>query len=344
MKEQLEKHINEFGATLTENERNQYIPKLRDYFVGYILENHKDIKNAKELFEREFTMRDVIGSTRYYVTNNVYVTSKSAIPDFLIALNRFHQEHLQDIYKNPTLDSLRPFARFSSEIETEIENKDGIILSERQTAPPIDEEQFDVIVECLKSQSSDSEKSKKVSIIVKLLLIYGFKFKKIIDMKTSDYDMDKGTLKTAYQENKSLRYITLKLPLNLNDEFKQYINSREKDTELMFLTTTDSKIKNSFLKDFFDECKKMFDFKKYGVIKYPNKFTPTGLAKYGIIKMISKEMNQTVIMQLTGMDMSIIKDCQNIYNLNTQAFHKDIYVNDKILNIGTYNRFQEIPS
>lgn len=43
MKERLKKElmqlINEFGSKLTEAQYNQYVPKLRDYLVPYIIES-----------------------------------------------------------------------------------------------------------------------------------------------------------------------------------------------------------------------------------------------------------------------------------------------------------------
>ncbi|OMD49473.1 hypothetical protein BSK56_08965 [Paenibacillus borealis] len=87
-----------FGIKLTKSKFDMYIPKIRDYFAKYILEN-KSGSTIENVLKYEITRNDIIQSTVYYILKNKNVRSKSAIDDYLTIINRFFEEavfsHLQ---------------------------------------------------------------------------------------------------------------------------------------------------------------------------------------------------------------------------------------------------------
>lgn len=142
--------INEFGGLLTTYEYNQYVPKLRDYLIPYIIESKGEALEIDRIFKDEFTRSDVIKATIFYVTRNENVVSISAIDDYLVAINRLFDELLFSKYPNPTLMKYKPFSSLSDEIR-ELLIKEGVgELKEREVFPSINCEQFNFIIEYLK--------------------------------------------------------------------------------------------------------------------------------------------------------------------------------------------------
>ncbi|TBL77431.1 hypothetical protein [Paenibacillus thalictri] len=115
--------LRNFGINLTQYEFNQYIPKLRDYFFPFLLQEKKHVTDAGTLFKFELTRSDIVKSTEYYILKNEKVKSKSAIDDFLTALNCFFEEEIYEKYPNQNLMNIRPFNKLSSEIENRLNTR-----------------------------------------------------------------------------------------------------------------------------------------------------------------------------------------------------------------------------
>jgi integrase len=337
MKQELMRLIQQFGSNLSSHEYNQYIPKLRDYFIDYLLENKPNVSNVEYLFKYEFTRNDIIKSTGYYVIENPNVKSKSAIDDFLISLNRFFDSHINEKYPNQNLIALRPFNNLSSDIETYLLEK-GIKLEERTSFPPIDENQYLFILNYIKAETKKSPKNEEVSIILKLLLLYGFSFDKIISLEREDYCFDTRTLEVKYMENPK-RCLKLELPDALNKDISSYVNSRDKKTcksRNLFVTREGNKITQSFPADFLNKVRKEYYLENNLENNLKNPFTNTGLAKYAVINMILNGVNQSVIYDLTGFKEDMYKDCQNKVN-ELKRLNRDRYINHMIRGISTYD-------
>lgn len=312
MKKKLHELIKtDFGEKLTISERYQYIPKLRDYFIDFILERKSYCNSVETLFKDEFTRNDLIMSAVYYIVNNQNVERKSAIDDFLIALNRFFDETVFDIYPNTTLARLKPFTSLAHEVEREITKK-GINLKGREKYPPINDSQFEFINCFIKNYEPKTLTVYEGKVIIKLLLLYGLSFDRISDMKLSDYNSLKRTLKINYK-NTIERYIYLELPYSLVTDFDDYLSFRNRDetlnSEFLFITKNNKSITNSVIKTLIDTIKDNYEITD---TSGRNSFTPTGLQKYAIINMILEGMNQSAIINLTGHCEGIFNDCQNI--------------------------------
>lgn len=197
MRDNLIKIVNQFGSGLSKHEYNQYIPKLRDYFIEYLLINITTTSDIEKLFKFEFTRSHIIQSTEYYIIQNDNVTSKSAIDDFLIALNRFFDEIINIRYPNQNLITIRPFTNLNNEVEDSLLKK-GIKLNERKANPPINENQYNFILKYMVKESSKSIKTQQVHIILKLLLLYGFSFDRIINLQKDSFCPETRTLEIVY--------------------------------------------------------------------------------------------------------------------------------------------------
>lgn len=330
--------INEFGGLLTTYEYNQYVPKLRDYLIPYIIENKGEALGIDRIFKDEFTRNDVIKATIFYVTRNENVVSVSAIDDYLIAINRLFDELLFSKYPNPTLMKYKPFSSLSDEIR-ELLIREGVDeLKEREVFPSINFEQFNFIIEYLKNNKNSGIKTSQVNIIIKLFLLYGFSHDKVAMLKIDDYNFNQKTLRVEYKRVMK-RSIFLELPYSLSQEINEYLVLRNKNinlnSNLLFITEKNNNIKNSYLTDTLNSIKNKY-IEINGVNSDKNQFTPTGLQKYAVIQMILNGMNQSVIMDFSGQQLGIYNDCQDEVN-GIKELDRNRYINHMIRGISTYD-------
>lgn len=329
--------VDQFGSGLSEYEYNQYMPKLRDYFVEYLVENKSHAMNMENLFKFEFTRRDIILSAEYYVIRNDSVKSKSAIDDFLIAINRFFEEVVNKKYPNQNLITIRPFTNLNKEVEKDLLEK-GIELEERQANPPINEDQYKYIIKYLKSDKERTFKTKQVHIILKLLLLYGFSFDRIMNMKKENYCSETRTLVIIYN-HKPLRSLRLELPYSLHKEIEDYfedLNKNKNENDYLFVTRPGNQIKHDFPNEYLTHIKNEYFSGKELEKDLKNPFTPTGLAKYAVIKMILDGVNQSVILDLTGFKNEMYFACQEEVN-EMKVLNRNRYINHMIRGIPTFD-------
>lgn len=339
MKDKLLSLINEFGQTLSTSEYNQYIFKLRDYLVPYIIENKHNESVVDRIFKDEFTRNDIINATIFYVKENQNVDSLSAIDDFLIAVNRLFDELLFERFPNPTLMKFKPFSSLSNEIQEKL-SKEGIILKEREVFPAIDNNQFKFIIQYLNNSCKLGKRDKiiRVKIIIKLMLLYGFSHDLLAELKISNYNKDKRTLDIEYNRI-GKRYIQIELPYSLAKEFDNYLDLRAVDTkdDYLFINNNNNRISNSFITDTLNNIKDEYYNENIAGLKYDrNQFTPTGLQKYAIIQMILAGMNQSIIMDFTWQKEDIYNDCQNEVN-RIKELNRNRYINHTIRGIASYD-------
>lgn len=159
--------------------------------------------------------------------------------------------------------------------------------------------------------------------------------------KLNNYNSNKNTLLinniTDVRKN-----ITLELPFNLKEDFIQYFNFRKLQTsinsEFLFVTEKNTKIKNGFLSDTLDKIRKKFTYDNADIDDNTrNPFTPTGLQKYAIIKLILSDFNQSILSDLTGQKQDILIDCQLSVN-EKKVIKLNRYINHMIRGIDTYDK------
>ncbi|GIO70464.1 site-specific integrase [Paenibacillus cookii] len=335
MKEKLIHLLSVFSSGLTIFENNQYIPKIRDYFFQYILELKSD-STIENLFKYELTRSDLIHSTIYYIMNNDNVRSKSAIDDYLIAINRFFDETLFNLYPNQNLVSIRPFTGLSKEIEKALFDR-KIELEERQTFPSITDEQYTFILSFINNDLQSSFKTRQVQIIIKLILLYGLSPDRIIKLKKENYLCDERQLEIIYSESPR-RSLRLEIPFTVHKALEAYLNelsTKDLSCENLFVNREDKPIKHDYPNGYLKEIKNEY-FRLHPIEEgIRNPFTPTGLAKFAIIRMILNGVNPSVISDLTGYMSDVLLDCQNKVN-ELKELKRNRYINHMIRGIQTY--------
>lgn len=249
---------------------------------------------------------------------------------------------LFDKYPNPTLQNYKTFTNLSGDVKHKLEEK-SIYLKEKESNPVITQEQFCFIIKYLKDKNSKSLKDKQSRVIIKLFLLYGFDNDRISKFKIEDYNKEKRTLTVNCEKDKDdkirERKVILELPYSLSKEIDCCIKERESNTKLnsnlLFVTNKNNNIPNGYLSDFLEKMKNEFE-KVSSITMDVNSFTPTGMQKYGILQMILEGMNQSIIMELSGQDLSIFDYCQCEAN-RIKGLNRNRYINSNIRSIKTFD-------
>jgi integrase len=311
---------------------------LRDYLIPYILETKSKNFELDRLFKDEFTRNDIIKSTVYYINTNENVESISAIDDFLIALNQLFDLVLFTKYPNANLVALTPFTGLWEEVNTELEEM-GIKLNPRESDPAINDNQFEHIISYLGRKKSTSLKSFQEKILIKLFLLYGFSHDVVSNLEITDFDTVKRTLKINYLRGENKRYIVLELPFSLSNEIEQYLKYRKNESNinsnLLFVTGEGNQIKHGYISDILGKMRGTYGNEEPNLTQ-KNYFTPTGLQKYAVIKMILSGMNQSIITDLTGQKDDIFGYCQNEVNI-IKELDRTRYINHMVRGIKVFD-------
>lgn len=302
---------------------------IYSYFVEYINEVlHKNEEfTLSEFLTSEFSQRTMLKSCAYYCENSNAKTV-TAIEKFLNAMTKLYSGYmLPNGYDNSNLSNIQPFSKLKNEASKFIKNKK---LRSKQSIQPITDYDFDVIINYLQSIEQPTIIQKQISIIFKLLMLYGFKFERLIKLEKKSFNNIKRTLQFVNEYDSE---ISLELPALLALEIHKYLNDAECNTSnYMFMTNGNKLIKAGFLTNHFNTIKKLHKNKITA-----NSYTSTGLAKYAIIKMLEAKMNVPVIKIITGMDDDIVNDCARIYYKIDETDTINRYINSTIRTIKSYD-------
>lgn len=323
--------IDKYAHKISEKQVVQYVPMLKKYFVPYIIENYS-CHNLKSLFCEEITRNGIIQSGVYYVMKNENVSAKSRLIYFLNALDSFYSNTLFEMFPNPNIRGIYPFTNLQNEI-VEILNRKGIQLNNKRQYPPIDDEQYVFLMDIIKNKN-DSFILKQKNIIIKLYLLYGLSADKLSKVLVSEYSNERNVLMIHCSVRTDV-IIYIELPYGLSKEISTYISERGlTDDDFLFLTENGNAVTSNYTDDYLKNIRKAY---YESVQPMPeNQFTPTGLQKYAIIKMIEEGMNQSIIMDFTGQGPDIFSDCQNIVD-ERKHLNRNRYINHMIRGIASYD-------
>lgn len=332
MNEALIQLIYEYEKYLSFEAAKQYISMLKNYFAPFLMQKY-NCNSLKALFCEEITRKGIIEAITYYVIENENISSKSRLLYYVYCLDGFYSKIIFKKFPNPNIKDIYPFTNLITEVLEILKGK-GIVLNEKESCSPIDEEQYSFLMKELKDKSA-SLKSRQEIIITKLWLLYGITAKKISEITVGDYNFERNTLNVRGTKRKDIK-ITLELPFLLSKEIMEYINIRglKGTNEMLFSSSSGKVISSNFLNDFLRIIREKYCVENDNF--FQNQFTPTGLQKYAIIKMIESGMNQAVIMDLTGQGIDVFSDCQNIVD-NRNGFSRNRYINHMIRGIDTYD-------
>lgn len=316
------------------NTSSQYIPMLRDNLIPYLLLNYQ-CDNLKSLFCDEMTRNGLINSAMYFIEHNENIRRISRLNFYLSCLSSLFNDLLFEKYPNPNIQRLYPFTCLTDDICRKL-NENGITLSDSESYPSVNQEQFNHIIWYLKSHQPKSIKNKQEHILIKLYLLYGFSSDKVQELELKNYISDRKALIIPCTTRKDLQ-INLELPYTLSIEISDYIATLSNSgITTLFAKKTKKSIDASFLSYILDKIKESY-YKKNEDDNALNPFTSTGLQKYAITRMIEAGMNESIIKDFTGQSQDIFDDCQNFVDEYYQL-NRNRYINHMIRGIATYDQ------
>lgn len=339
----LMEYCHAFDARLTNATSNQYIPIIREYFIPFI-DKSKKYKNTPEdiirLLKNDITRQDLIDGAKFYVMENRNVISQKGVNNFLISISKFVEFLSNEGIENIALTRILPFKNLAQSIIDELESE-GKHLEPPEEDPPINDQEFIFIVEYLKTVDLTKYNSAEYCVMTKLLLFLGLKYSRLAALKLTDFNTDTNTLDVIYDE-KNNRHYTVHLPNMLSKQLKQYIKLRSEknfNSALLFVNRNGNETTNSFLSEFLNKIRTGYIESSQVDNEYlndKNHFTPTGLMKYAIIQMIRRGINQSVIIDFTGNQENIYRDCQNEVN-EEKIESRNRYLDSKLRGIDSFD-------
>lgn len=317
--------ISEFSNEI-KNDFPDYL-SIYDYFCKYINENYSN-EDLKDFFNHNLCRRDIINSCVYYLEQS-NASSVTAIEKYLNAVTKLYNSYLcKRGYNSSGLDAIIPFSSCKSDVKEKVVEKE---LREKCEFPAISNEEFKVIVNYLKNSIKRTYVGTQISIIFKLILLYGFKFERLKYIQVKDFNGHDNSLYIQIDDSSKL---TLTLPGYLAQEIRDYISRFNKDDKeaYLFVNSKGHVLESSFFSHTFVLLHNNYQHAT-------NSFTLTGMAKYAIINMIREGMSSSQIKIITGMEDDIINDCQRSFQFDEM---KDMSVltrniNKKIRAIPTYD-------
>lgn len=333
--------VDVFAGKLSVWQRNQYVSKIRDYFIPYLVkEKRRRVSTAKALFESELVPSDIIECCAQYMLKNDGVTSESSADDFLIAVNQFFDVILTPLYPNKNLISIRPFNNLGTRV-LEIVKQEGKKLEKAYKFQPITGEQYEWIISNLHDNEIVTKKDRQIQIILELIILYGFSISRIQEFK-KDNILENGRILSFSSCKYSIsQTFSLELPIEISNNISSYLSECRQDKyDLLFVTDEFSQIQAGFTWDYLQKIRE--SFKASNELEAPDerRFSNTGISMYAINEMLKKGLNANLIMALTGQGKKIIESCQNNIYSNNQPSNPNPYLNYKIRGIDTYNAFQ----
>lgn len=326
--------FNLFIDGLTPWENNQYSPKIR-FFLKYLNDNKRRTKTVDSLFREELTPQDIVDSCVQYVLEKDNRASKTIVNDYLIAFNQFFESILVPYYPNQNLISKKSFNYLFEIIVEEIEKVKK--LKDTEKFLPVRFKQYRFILSYIRSIKKNDAKILQINIILRLLLMYGFSFTRIKDMKVDNFNDVTKTL--SIYLNRSEKYVHLELPYDLAIDISMHINTNKNDnTNYLFFNDDFTQIEPYFTHYFIRKMREQYAEKENNTFD-DKRFTNTGFAMYAIVNML-ESMDQSVIMELTDMGYDIIQTCQNELN-SRKKINLNRYINASIRSIDTFDDFQK---
>ena len=328
MVDTLEKIVTDFSMQIKD--------KFADYvalyasFIEYIREEYSEYGYpVEEFLNHDFSRKDIIKSCIRYIENSTKVNSVAAIDKYLNAMTKLYEECIKKQgYNNRNLFAILPFGSLKSEVKEKLKD---IELKEKQPIKPISVDDAENLICSLRELNKrDNIIAQRNRIIIKLILLYGFKLERLKYMIVKDVNINQHTLNI---ENDTYGGISIKieLPYNLVLELESYINELEKETDYSA---------NQYL--FLSRNKKVIDSSIMDNEKFKG-ITLTGVAKYAIINMIKEGINKVNIKLITGMQDNIVDDCERCFleqqfheKANTVILNREI--NKKIRGIEMYDK------
>lgn len=268
--------------------------------------------SLKEMFEKHITLIEIQHACKEYVEKSKKATSIEAIQRFLTAIDQFYKYiEKGGIQCEPLKNGCR-----RKEVVHDIcmslneELKQNIYL-------PFDNDcEMELVKEQIEFLNKENFYQFGQSIIYRLLALYGFKEKIIINIKLTDLNVEEGTLLIDCDEEYNIH---IKLRKDILQDLVQYCTLHKyPNREYLFTKSNGVKLTPDSI---FPTLK--------GRMKRLNvsNFTPTSVALQGVANLIEKGLSLGEIKLLTGFETQKIEDVSK-YLLMDEDVEK--VINDKL--------------
>jgi len=304
--------IEGYLATKNEENRNVYVPRI--YSFANFLQGEKNVtdKNYKEYLSA-MKMDVIIESLENFIINNQI--KKKSVAFFYAKTVKKYFGYLNDIgIENEKL--LKSFAytnskSYDNRIRKYIENNATLKMVETKDAVDFEEIKLlitsidEQIEECIKDDDImtcmenryNSYNNLVYLLGLKLMIFTGIDYAGIRKLKAGCFDCKKLKI--------TINTYTIHLPDNLGEQLSEYElvkNKRGINGDCFFVLCNEQIIP-----------KGTYQF-SYMIKDIIGRGDTSGIRKYVITEMIRKGINQSFIMKLTDVGLTIFKDCQNIVN------------------------------
>lgn len=347
--------LDAFENSLSLPEKNLYKPKL-NFFMKYLETNYdfnlENYKSIEKIFS-EVTKDDIRKGLEHYKSESLNVNYKKTAKDFVTAVNElFRFLHEKSIINEDIIKGLGVSKTDPSTITIlfkEIDN--DFTLLDEEKYPPITENEYEEIktrcnniIDTLINSGKESKNYTNFTsaIIAKLLLFTGIQYSFIPHILIEDFNQNHNTI--------HLNGYVVHLPNRLSDHLRHYLDIRNKRLEAkginnyqyLFVTFHGQQLpenSGTYLGEFINSCRTGEVSEEEIEIAERNHYTPTGLSKFAIMKMIEEGINQYIIQDFTGVDDTIYKDCQTRVNNNKQKDPQKAsrYIDSKLRALATFD-------
>jgi integrase len=268
---------------------------IYNHFADYLdSKSQYDGDNHDIFFMSKFSANDIVEAGVYYLEYS-NADSKTAVTKYINAVTYLYKNKLYS-FNNKAIEEVSPFSTLRKKIERKI-NKE---LRDARSTPPLLERECQHIKDYFLNHTQKRFSQLQLEIVFRLIMLYGFKFIKIQNMKKTDIDIANSRINVG---NISSGDYFLEIPPQLMTQIEKYLeNHKHPENPLMFCTSTGNPIKASRLNYSFAKIKEMST-------QDSEAYCATGLAKYAIMSFLEDGFSVSFIREVTGVENVIISDC-----------------------------------
>lgn len=328
----LKETIDEFLESVSENSTKIYITKIYS-FHKFLVEVKGISDGSFESYLSSMRIEEVIDSLDYYINKNQIAKSTVAWHYISVVKRYFSFLEIKGISNNGLLKLFgldnNSEKSFNNRIKKVIDGHEKLFKLDSKEELNYDEIEM-LVIECDEQIRNILMEKEKVldynkyaskyndlmySIVIKLIVFSGIKYKVIGSIKVKDIDLNHNRI--------SINGYIVHLPNNLSDQLREYIDIRgklnAKDDSLFVDVNGESIGTNTSLLT-------------SRLQSYIGRMDTTGMIKYTVIEMINKGINQSLIQSFTSVGDEIFKYCQNRVNGDKNR-HANRYLDSKLISM-----------
>lgn len=320
--------LDEYKNKITKGTSDSFMPILNS-LKHTILERHKDAPNIDEIFNHRIIALDIIDAGIKYIDNTTKVISESSITKYLNSITDFYKKIIQVKYPNSSLNSVLNFQDLYSDIRQNVK-KD---LLPTESYPHIGKDEYKFVNSHISVLSSMTGKNFSISVIYRLMLLFGFKLEIVENLKAKNYDSEKRTL--CLESKFSNKELSLELPYNLSRDMSIQ-KSKDVGSPYLFVNDGGNKIDSDYFADDLKDLKA--EAAKYGFKKAC--FTLSGFSKFGVINMLVEGLNPLTVKDVSGISDTNLKYCEKQAIFLLERENLNHHINAHIRGIRTFDDFE----